>query len=52
MIRGEWGEGFTGTTIKDTRTKGGGWRPGMEVSLDGVVVRGGEKIQATVIDQI
>ena len=49
---GQWGEGFTGTTIKDTWTKprgrveareGGGFGWGGR--------RGGEKMQTTVIEQ-
>ena len=32
ITRREWGEGITGTTIKDARTKSrGGWRRGREV---------------------
>ena len=52
MGRGHWGEGFSGTTIKDTCSKsmgrveareggGFGWGGG----------RGGEKMQTTVIEQ-
>ena len=34
---GERGEGFSGTTIKDTRTKSrGGWHQGREVGMAGV----------------
>ena len=40
---GEKGEGFTGTTIKDTWTITGevGWKQGREVGKVGVVGRGG-----------
>ena len=47
MGRGQWGEGFSGTTIKDTWTKS----RGREVGLVGVGWRGGEKMQTTVIEQ-
>ena len=48
MGRGQWGEGFTGTTIKDTWTKSKGrW----EVGLAEVEWRGGEKMQTTVTEQ-
>ena len=50
MGRGEWGEGFSGATVKDTWTKPR-WRQGMEVGLPGVEWRGGEKMQATVTEQ-
>ena len=46
MGRGKWGEGFTGTSIKDTWTKS----RGREVDLAGVVWRDGEKRHTTVID--
>ena len=42
------GEGFSGTTIKDTWTKSKGRR---EVGLAGVGWRGGEKMQTTVTEQ-
>ena len=57
MGRGQWGEVFTGATIKDTWTKsrgrveageGGGVGWG---GLAGVGWRGGEKMQTTVIEQ-
>ena len=52
MGRGEWGEGFSGTTIKDTWTEP---RGRVEVEEGGGFgwggVRGGEKIQTTVIEQ-
>ena len=61
VIRGERGgnnvggkgEGFTGTTIKDTWTKGqkGGWKHGREVGMAGVVGRCGGKRQKTVFEQ-
>ena len=52
MGREQWGEGFSGTTIKDKRTKPRGrWRPGREVGLAGVGWRGVEKMQTTVIEQ-
>ena len=44
---GQWGERFTGTTIKDTWTKS---RGRVEVSSDGVGWRDGEKMQTTVIE--
>ena len=51
MQRGWWGEGFTGTTIKDTWTKSRGrWRRGREVGSAGVGWRDGEKMQTTVIE--
>ena len=50
---GEKGEGFTGTIIKDTWiiTRWGGWKKGKEVGRAGVVGRGGEKRQKTVLEQ-
>ena len=51
MGRGQWGEGTTGTTIKDTWTKSRGrveW--GREVGLAEVGWRDGEKMQKTVIE--
>ena len=47
MGRGQWGEGFTGTTIKDTWTKS---RGRVEVGSAGVGWRDGEKMQTTVIE--
>ena len=50
--RGQWGEGFSGTTIKDTWTnQGGGWKQGREVGLAGVGGSGGEKMQTTLTEQ-
>ena len=52
MGRGQRGEGFSGTTIKDTWTKPRGRvEAGREVGLAGVGWRGGEKMQTTVIEQ-
>ena len=52
MGRGQWGEGFTGTTIKDTWTKSRGRRRwGREVGSAGVGWKGGDKMQTTVIEQ-
>ena len=51
MRRGQWGEGFTGTTIKDTWTKSRGRveaGEGVGFSWGGVEVW--EKIQTTVIE--
>ena len=48
MWRGQWGEGFSGTTIKDTWTKSRGREEVEEGSGFG---RGGEKMQTTVIEQ-
>ena len=46
--REQWGEGFTGTTIKDTWTKSRGqWREG---SLADVWWNDGENMQTTVIE--
>ena len=53
MGKGQWGEGFSGTTIKDTwrkprvivGRKGGRW------ALLGLEGSGGEKMQTTVIEQ-
>ena len=46
------GEGFTGTIIKDTWTvTKGGWKQESEVGRVGVVGRGGEKSQKTVLEQ-
>ena len=46
------GEGSTGATIKDTRTKsrGRGWRWGREVGLAVVGWRDGEKMQTIVTE--
>ena len=45
------GEGFSGTTIKDTgQNQGGGWRWGREVGSPGVGSRDGEKRHTTVFD--
>ena len=50
--KGQWGEGFSGTTIKDTWTKPRRvWKQGREGGLAGVWQRGGEKMQTTVIEQ-
>ena len=53
MGRGQWREGLTGTTIKDTWTKSRGrvevWEGG-GFDWDGVGWRGGEKMQTTVIE--
>ena len=46
IARGEWGEGITGTTIKDTWTKS----RGMEVGSARVGWRDGEKRHTTVIE--
>ena len=52
MGRGEWGEEFSETTIKDTWTNPRGrWKQGKEVGLAGVGLRGREKMQTTVIEQ-
>ena len=48
MGRGQWGEGFSGTTIKDTWTKS---RGRMEARKGGGFGWGGEKMQTTVIKQ-
>ena len=49
MGRGQWGEGITGTTIKDTWTKSRGRvEGGMWVQLGGW--RDGEKRHTTVIE--
>ena len=51
MGRGQRGEGFTGTTIKDTRTKSRGRvEVGREVGLAWVGWRDGEKMQTVVIE--
>ena len=47
MGRGQWGEGITGTTIKDTWTKS---RGRVEVGSAGVRWRDGEKRHTTVIE--
>ena len=40
-MKGQWGEGFSGTTIKDSWTKPrGGWQQGRRVGLGGVGVEG------------
>ena len=46
--RGQWGEGFSGTTIKDTWTKP---RGRVEAREGGGFGWGGENIQTTVIEQ-
>ena len=53
MGRGEWGEGFSGTTIKDTWTKPRGRVEAREGGGFGCGGRGsgGEKMQTTVIEQ-
>ena len=48
MGRGQWGEGFTGTTIKDTWTKP---RGRVEAGEEGGFGWGGEKMQTTVVEQ-
>ena len=48
MGRGEWGEEFTGATIKDTRTKP---RGRVEAGEGGGFGWGGEKMQTTLIEQ-
>ena len=51
MRRGLWGEGFSGTIIKDTETKPRGRAEAREVvGLAGVGGSGGEKLQTTVIE--
>ena len=51
MGRGQWGEGFTGTTIKDTWTKSRGRvEAGEGGGFDGVGWKGGEKMQTTVTE--
>ena len=49
---GQWEEGITGTTIKDTygQNQGGGWRWGREVGSSGVGWRDGEKRHTTVVE--
>ena len=48
---GEKGEGFTGTSIKDTWTiTRRGWKQGKEVGRAGVVGRAGGKRQKTVLE--
>ena len=47
MGKGQWGEGFTGATIKDTWTKS---RGRVEVGLAGVGWRCGEKRHTIVIE--
>ena len=53
--RGQWAEGFSGTTVKDTWTKPRGrveaGRGGREGGLSGVGEGGGEKMETTVIEQ-
>ena len=54
LKRGEatGGEGFSGTTTKDTWTnQGGGWKQRREGVSEGVEGRDGEKMQTTVIEQ-
>ena len=48
MWRGEWGEGFSGTTIKETCTKP---RGRVEAGEGDGFGWGGEKMQTTVIEQ-
>ena len=49
MGRGQWGEGFTGTTMRDTWTKSRGRvEVGGEVGSDGVGWRDGEKMQTVI----
>ena len=51
MGRGQLGEGFTGTTIKDTWTKSRGRvEVGREIGSAGVGWMNGEKMQTTVIE--
>ena len=51
MGRGQSGEGFTGTTMKNTWTKSRGrGRQGREVGLAAVGWSDGEKMQTTVIE--
>ena len=46
------GQGFSGTTIKDTLDKTKvGWNQGREVGMAGVGGRGGGKGQTTVLEQ-
>ena len=45
------GEGFSGTTIKDTGTKPRGGGNGGEVGMAGVRGRGGGKRQTTILKQ-
>ena len=47
MERVQWGEGFTGTTIKDTGTKS---RGRVEVGKGGGIGWDGVKMQTTVIE--
>ena len=52
MGKGQWGEGFSGTTIKDTWTKPRGRvEAGEGDGFDWGGVEGGEKMQTTVIEQ-
>ena len=46
--RGQWGEGFSGTTVKDTWTKPRGMG---EAGEGGGFGGGGEKMQTTVIEK-
>ena len=48
MGRGQWGEGFTGITIKDTWTKP---RGRVEAGEGGGFGWGGKKMQTTIIEQ-
>ena len=50
-MRGQWGEGFWGTTIKDTWTKPMGRLEAGEGGGFGWGGVGGEKMQTTVIEQ-
>ena len=52
MGRGQWGETFSGTIIKDTWTKSRGRVEAGEGGLAGVGWRGREKMQTTVIEQL
>ena len=45
------GEGFRGTTIKDTWTKTRRGRNGREVGMAGVMGRGERKRQKTILEQ-
>ena len=48
FLKGQWGEGFSGATIKDTGTKP---RGRVEAGEGGGFGCGGEKMQTTVIEQ-
>ena len=51
--KGQWVEGFSGTTIRTHRqNQRGGWKQGSEVGLAGVGRGNGwDKMQTTVIEQ-